>query len=148
MKKVTTQIKDKNGKFVTIRAYVDDKTLAILKTLSPEERHQYIVDEHFSVHLNNRRETERHISRYSCLESGRDFVDKSFDMDADLDKKAMLQKLREALKTLTPSQQWLVKEVYVKRRSLVDIAKESGVSHVAIIHRLEKIRKKLKKVLI
>ena len=147
MKKVTTQIQDKNGKFVTIRAYVDNETAKILSTFSEDERHQYIVDEHFGVHLNNRRETENHISLDSCLDSGGDFADESLDMDADLDKKILYAKLHEAVKTLNNKQRWLITQVYIKNRSKMDIARQLGINYSSLRDQFRIIYKKIKKFL-
>ena len=144
MKKVTTKIQDKNGYTRTIRAYLDDETWEILSTLTEEERHQYIVDEHFGVFLNDFTEKRRHISLDSCIDGGHDFEDRLFDMDDALDEKIMLARLQEALKTLTLEQQWLVNEFYFKGCSNMDIAKELGVDKSAVSHRLERILKKLK----
>ena len=147
MKKVTTKIQDKNGYIRTIRAYLDDKTWEILSTLTEEERHQYIIDEHYGVFLNDFTERRRHISLNRALDAGHDFEDRLFDMDDALDEKILLTRLQEALKTLTSEQQWLVNEFYFIGRSNRDIAKELGVDKSAVSHKLERILKKLKNFL-
>ena len=147
MKKVTTKIQDKNGYIRTIRAYLDDETWEILSTLTEEERHQYIVDEHYGVFLNDFTERRRHISLNRALDAGHDFEDRLFDMDDALDEKILLTRLQEALKTLTLEQQWLVNEVYFKKRQQIEIAKELGIKKAALNDRLRRILKKLKKIL-
>ena len=144
MKKVTTQITKKDGTTHTVYAMVDDATAALLETCTEKVRHEYILSMH-NEYLNELKETRRHQSLDVSMENGMDFA--AEDPEDELEE-AQLNALKIAMQKLTPEQQWLVNEVYVKRRSLVDIAKEFGVSHVAIIHRLKRIHEKLKKVLI
>ena len=145
MKKVTTQITKKDGTTSTVYAMVDEATAAILATCDEKVRHEYILSMH-NEYLNELKETRRHQSLDVSMENGMDFV--AEEPDDESEKEALLNALKVAMQELIPEQQWLVSEVYVKGRTLVDIAKEFGVSHVAIIHRLRKIREKLKKLLI
>lgn len=145
MKKVTTQITKKDGTTHTVYAMVDDATAALLETCTEKVRHEYILSMH-NEYLNELKETRRHQSLDVSMENGMDFA--AEDPEDELEEEGQLNALEIAMQKLTPEQQWLVNEVYVKRRSLVDIAKEFGVSHVAIIHRLKRIHEKLKKVLI
>ena len=55
--------------------------------------------------------------------------------------------VKNAIKTLLPNQQDLVKKVFYKNMKLVDIAAHEGVTEAAIRSRLNKIYKKLKKIL-
>lgn len=144
MKKVTTQITKKDGTTHTVYAMVDDATAALLETCTEKVRHEYILSMH-NEYLNELKETRRHQSLDVSMENGMDFA--AEDPEDELEEEGQLNALEIAMQKLTPEQQWLVNEVYVKRRSLVDIAKEFGVSHVAIIHRLKRIHEKLKKVL-
>ena len=145
MKKVTTQITKKDGTTHTVYAMVDDTTAALLETCTEKVRHEYILSMH-NEYLNELKETRRHQSLDVSMENGMDFA--AEEPEDKLEEEAQLNALKIAMQKLTPEQQWLVNEVYVKRRTLVDIAKEFGVSHVAIIHRLKRIHEKLKKVLI
>lgn len=145
MNKVTTQITKKDGTTSTVYAMVDEATAAILATCDEKVRHEYILSMH-NEYLNELKETRRQQSLDVSMENGMDFA--AEEPDDESEKEALLNALKVAMQELTPEQQWLVSEVYVKGRTLVDIAKEFGVSHVAIIHRLKKIREKLKKVLI
>ena len=147
MNKVTTQIPDKKGKLVTIRAYVDDETLAILRTLSLEERHQYIVDEHFGVHLNNRQETEKHISMDSFVDAGRDLVDQSFDVAANFDKKILYSKLHNAISTLSPYKQKIIYLYFFENKTMEQVAEDLGVQKPAISKQISRILEKLRALL-
>ena len=55
--------------------------------------------------------------------------------------------VKNAIKNLLPSQQDLIEKVFYKNMKLVDIAAQEGVTEAAIRNRLNKIYKKLKKVL-
>lgn len=50
-----------------------------------------------------------------------------------------------AMEALSPSQRELVLKVYFEGRSIVSLAAEEGVSHVAIVRRLNRIYEKLRK---
>ena len=51
------------------------------------------------------------------------------------------------MKELRPEQQLLIERVYFQNEKIVDIAAADGVSHVAVIDRLRRIYKKIKKSL-
>lgn len=99
---------------------------------------------------NNHKETRRH-EYYS-------YGTESYWMaDSDLDpleikireenKLATKGKADMMLATLTDAQEKLVYKRYCLNMSVNDIADEEGVDHSTISHRLERIRKKLKKFL-
>lgn len=143
MKKLTTQI-TKNNKTKMIFVIVDNKTAEILENSDEKVRHEYIVGEH-QLYLNELKETRRHQSMDDILESGHEFESDEPSMEDDLIQNEEYTKLHEAISSLSKEQQWLVNEVFYKGKTIVDIAKTQGVSHVAILHRLEKIYEKIKK---
>ena len=143
MKKLKTQI-TKGNKTKTIYALVDNQTAELLESSNEEIRHEYIVGEH-QIYLNELKETRRHQSLDFSLESGHEFEDENSSLEDNLIEKEQYQELHKAISSLSKEQQWLVKEVYFKGKSVVSIAKDQGVSHVAILHRLEKIFEKIKK---
>ena len=146
MKNFTTKT-TKNDKVITISIMVDNETAKMLEQLDEQTRHEYILAEH-ELDLKERKETRRHQSLDLSLENGHEFVSEDPTPDEKLEKQEEIALLRQALSTLTEDQQWIVKEVYFKGRTLVDIAAELGVTHVAIINRLKKIHNKIKKFLI
>ena len=146
MKKFTTQI-IKNNVTKTIFAMVDDKTAKLLEGLDEQTRHEYIVSEH-EMYLSELKETRRHQSLELSLDNGHDFVCEDPTPDEKIEKQEEIALLGQAITTLTEEQRWLINEVYYKKRTLVNIANELGVSHVAIINRLKKIHNKIKKFLI
>lgn len=143
MKKLSTTV-TKNNVTKTIYAIVDDRTAKFLEGLDEQTRHDYIVSEH-EIYLSELKETRRHQSLELSLENGHEFVSEDPTPDERLEKQEEIVLLRQALSTLSEDQQWLVKEVYFKGRSQVEIAKELGVSKMAITLRLQTILKKLKK---
>ena len=143
MKKLTTTV-TKNNVTKTIYAIVDDRTAKFLESLDEQTRHDYIVSEH-EIYLNDLKETRRHQSLELSLDNGHDFVSEEPAPSEELEKQEEIALLRKALSTLTADQQWLINEIYFKERSQVEIAKELGLSKMAISLRLQTILKKLKK---
>ena len=143
MKKFTTQI-TKNNKTKCIFVIVDNKTAKILEKSDEKVRHEYIVGEH-QIYLNELKETRRHQSMDAVLESGHEFEDEELSIEEKYIEKENYEALHKAISSLSKEQQWLVNEVFYKGKTIVDIAKTQGVSHVAILHRLEKIYEKIKK---
>ena len=94
----------------------------------------------------NHRETRRHCS-LDALNLDDSFLPSDTDAEADFLRKADSDELRSAIKELTPGQQRLVEQVYFLGKSCADIAREEGVSKVAIFNRLQKIHAQLKKYL-
>ena len=144
MKKLTTQI-TKNNKIKTIFAMVDSKTAKILEGLDENIRHEYIVAE-YQTYLNERKETRRHQSLNLSLDNGCEFEDEDSSPEEKLIQNETYEELHKAISTLTKEQQWLINEVYFKGRSQIEIAKELGVSKVAICRRFERIFEKIKKI--
>lgn len=143
MKRLTTQI-TKNNETKTIYAMVDDKTAKLLEKADAQVRHEYIVAEH-EQYLSELKETRRHQSLDLSLENGHEFEDEESDLEEKLIKDEMYEELHKAISTLSKEQQWLIYEVYFKGRPQVEIAKELGVSKMAVTLRLQTILKNLKK---
>lgn len=124
---------DADGKKKT--AKVQDNVFDVLKELDKQER------------LDDRRETRRCQSLESSMENGFDVIDDTADIDVILDKKERYKALCFALAKLPNAQRELIQKVFFERIPQVEIAKQEGVSHVAIICRLQVILKKLKEIL-
>ena len=92
---------------------------------------------------NDRKETRRHFSL-----DGMDYEGEIFASAEDTEREAVrreeMARLYSAMEALSPSQRELVKKVYFEERKITDIAREEGVSHVAVRDRLERIYKKIK----
>jgi RNA polymerase sigma-70 factor (ECF subfamily) len=94
----------------------------------------------------DQRETRRHCS-LEAFNLDDALFPSDVDVLADVIRSERHGALFAALATLNPSQQELVHQVYFEGKKLVEIAREQGVSHVAVHDRLNRIYKKLKKVL-
>jgi len=68
------------------------------------------------------------------------------DAERKAENEERIRRLSQAVKALPSRQQWLFDNVFVKRRSYVDIALEEGVSEAAIRNRLKKMLSRLKKL--
>lgn len=104
---------------------------------------ELLVDFDRQEYNNDHKETRRHASL-----DGMDFEGGLFASAADTADEAARReeaaRLMRAMEALSPSQRELVRRVYFENEKIVDIAREEGVSHVAILDRLKRIHKKLK----
>lgn len=95
---------------------------------------------------NDQKETRRHVSLDGMDYEGELFVSAE-DTERAVEHREDVARLYSAMEALSPSQRELVKKVYFEERKITDIAAEEGVDKSAISHRLERIHKKLKKIL-
>ena len=95
---------------------------------------------------NDQKETRRHFSLNGMDYEGELFVSAE-DTERTVEHREDMARLYSAMEALSPSQRELVEKVYFEERKITDIAAEEGVDKSAISHRLERIHKKLKKVL-
>ena len=70
------------------------------------------------------------------------------DILGELIRSEAREHLHRALATLTPEQQTLVTQVYMRNEKIIDIARRDGVSEAAIRDRLKKIYSRLRKILV
>ena len=107
---------------------------------------ELLVDFDRQQYNNDHRETRRHVSLDGMDYEGELFVSAE-DTEGELLRREDTARLLEAMEALSSSQRELVLKVYFNGRSLVSIAAEEGVSHVAIVRRLNRIYEKLRKKL-
>lgn len=104
---------------------------------------ELLVDFDRQEYNNDHKETRRHVSL-----NGMDYEGALFASAADTEKEAAQRdeaaRLMQAMEALTPPQRELVRRVYFEQEKIVDIAREEGVSHVAVLDRLKRIYRKLK----
>ena len=93
---------------------------------------------------NDHKETRRHVSLDGMDYEGELFVSAK-DTEGEAVHREDMVRLFSAMETLSPDQRELVEKVYFEERKITDIAREEGVSHVAIIRRLNRIYEKLRK---
>ena len=92
---------------------------------------------------NDQKETRRHVSLDSMDYEGELFASAE-DTERAVEHREDMARLYSAMEFLSPSQRELVEKVYFEERKITDIAREEGVSHVAVRDRLERIYKKIK----
>ena len=95
---------------------------------------------------NDKKETRRHVSLDGMDYEGELFVSAE-DTEGEAERREDMARLYSAMEALSPSQRELVEKVYFEERKITDIAREEGVDKSAVSHRLERIHKKLKKIL-
>ncbi len=95
---------------------------------------------------NDQKETRRHFSLNGMDYEGELFASAE-DTEGEAVRREDMARLYSAMEALSPSQRELVEKVYFEERKITDIAAEEGVDKSAISHRLERIHKKLKKIL-
>mgnify|MGYP003332460016 CR=1 FL=1 len=96
---------------------------------------------------NNHTETRRHTSLTEVTQSGLDDNAEDLLLAALFKEKTMKERLREAILLLQPQQRELLKRVYQNHEKKSDIARQEGVSKMAITNRMKKIFARLKKLL-
>lgn len=105
-----------------------------------------LIDMDRQEHNNNQTETRRHCSLEAYNLDG-NLVPSDEDLEADFLITEDHKRLYAAIKKLEPRQQYLIEQVYFAGRKKTDIAREEGVSHVAIVTAVQRAVKKLKKIL-
>ncbi len=92
---------------------------------------------------NDQKETRRHVSLDGMDYEGELFVSAE-DTERAVEHREDMARLYSAMEILSHEQRELVEKVYFEERKITDIAREEGVSHVAVRDRLERIYKKIK----
>ena len=95
---------------------------------------------------NDQKETRRHFSLDGMDYEGELFASAE-DTEGEAVRREDMARLYSAMEILSPAQRELVEKVYFEERKITDIAREEGVDKSAVSHRLERIHKKLKKIL-
>ena len=90
------------------------------------------------------KETRRHTSLDGMDYEGALFAAPD-DPAAEVLRREDAARLLQAMEALTPAQRELVLKVYFEGRSIGSLAADEGVSHVAIVRRLNRIYEKLRK---
>lgn len=99
------------------------------------------------IYNNNQKESRRHNSIESMECAGFQFEDINDDIEVKAEEAETTDEVKNAIKTLIPNQQDLIEKIFYKDMKIVDIAAYEGVTEAAIRNRLNKIYKKLKKIL-
>lgn len=124
--------------------FVDGTTKTIEVEDKFYEEYQKLETETKSL---ERKETRRHVSMSVFGDKGFEFEDKSCGLEELLIDQENKIVVLEAIKTLNPRQQNLIKLVFYENKSLTEIAKEQSVSKSAITQQLQVVLRKMKKFL-
>ena len=96
---------------------------------------------------NDHKETRRHYSLEGKVYEGKDYAVEDSGLEALFAGPTDEECLRTAIQQLTPDQQEMVQAIYFENVSVNDYAARMGVTQSAISHRLQTVKKKLKKLL-
>lgn len=107
---------------------------------------ELLVDFDRQQYNNDHKETRRHVSLDGMDYEGELFVSEA-DTAGEAECREDAARLLSAMEALSPAQRELVLKVYFNGKSVTSIADEEGVDKSAISHRLERIYRKLKKIL-
>ena len=112
-----------------------------------EEIGAVIVDLDRLEYNNDHKETRRHYSLEGKAYEGMDYAVEDSGLEALFAGPTDEERLRTAIQQLTPEQQEMVQAIYFENVSINDYAARMGVTQSAISHRLQTVKKKLKKFL-
>ena len=108
---------------------------------------EILIDLDRQEYNNNHKETRRHYSLEGKVYEGMDYAVEDSGLEALFAGPTDEERLRTAIQQLTPDQQEMVQAIYFENVSVNDYAARMGVTQSAISHRLQTVRKKLKKLL-
>ena len=114
---------------------IDDEWHALLQELDDEER-------------KNNYNYNRHNAALSSFDyEGDVFEDASADLFSNLMREELREQIDKAVGTLTICQRELFEAYFVNGKKITEIARIQGVCHQAISRRLERIKRKLQKIM-
>lgn len=113
----------------------------------PDEIGAVIVDLDRQEYNNNHKETRRHYSLEGKVYEGMDYAVEDPGLEALFAGPTDEERLHAAIRQLSPDQQEMVRAIFFENVSVNDYAARMGVTQSAISHRLQTVKKKLKKLL-
>ena len=108
---------------------------------------EILIDLDRQEYNNDHKETRRHYSLEGKVYEGMDYAVEDSGLEALFAGPTDEECLRTAIQQLTPDQQEMVQAIYFENVSVNDYAARMGVTQSAISHRLQTVKKKLKKLL-
>ena len=112
-----------------------------------EEIGAVIIDLDRQEYNNDHKETRRHYSLDGKVYEGMDYAVEDSDLEALFAGPTDEERLHVAIRQLSPDQQEMVRAIFFENVSVNDYAARTGVTQSAISHRLQTVKKKLKKLL-
>ena len=113
----------------------------------PDDWGEILIDLDRQEYNNNHKETRRHYSLEGKAYEGMDYAVEDPGLEALFAGPTDEERLRAAIQKLAPDQQAMIRAVYFDGVSVNDYAARMGVTQSAISHRLQTVKKKLKKLL-
>lgn len=113
-----------------------------------EEIGAVIVDLDRLEYNNDHKETRRHYSLEGKVYEGMDYAVEDPGLEALFAGPTDEERLHAAIRQLSPDQKEMVRAIYFENMSINDYAARMGVTQSAISHRLQTVKKKLKKLLV
>ena len=113
----------------------------------PNDWGEILIDLDRQEYNNDHKETRRHYSLEGKVYEGMDYAVEDSGLEALFAGPTDEECLRTAIQQLTPDQQEMVQAIFFENVSVNDYATRMGVTQSAISHRLQTVKKKLKKLL-
>ena len=113
----------------------------------PDDWGEILIDMDRQEYNNNHKETRRHYSLEGKVYEGMDYAAEDSGLEALFAGPTDEERLRAAIQKLDPDQQAMIRAIYFNGISVNDYAARMGVTQSAISHRLQTVKKKLKKLL-
>lgn len=113
----------------------------------PNDWGEILIDLDRQEYNNDHRETRRHYSLEGKVYEGMDYAVEDSDLEALFAGPTDEERLRAAIQKLDANQREMVQAIYFEGVSVNDYAARMGVTQSAISHRLQTVKKKLKKLL-
>ena len=113
----------------------------------PNDWGEILIDLDRQEYNNDHKETRRHYSLEGKVYEGKDYAVEDPGLEALFAGPTDEERLRAAIQKLDPDQQAMIRAIYFEGVSVSDYAARMGVTQSAISHRLQTVKKKLKKLL-
>ena len=113
----------------------------------PDDWGEILIDLNRLEYNNDHKETRRHYSLEGKVYEGKDYAVEDPGLEALFAGPTDEERLRAAIQKLDPDQQAMIRAIYFEGVSVNDYAARMGVTQSAISHRLQTVKKKLKKLL-
>ena len=113
----------------------------------PDDWGEILIDLDRQEYNNDHKETRRHYSLEGKVYEGMDYAAEDSGLEALFAGPTDEERLRAAIQKLAPDQQAMIRAIYFDGVSVNDYAARMGVTQSAISHRLQTMKKKLKKFL-
>lgn len=113
----------------------------------PDDWGEILIDLDRQEYNNDHKETRRHYSLEGKVYEGMDYAAEDSGLEALFAGPTDEERLRVAIQKLAPDQQAMIRAIYFDGVSVNDYAARMGVTQSAISHRLQTMKKKLKKFL-